>query len=270
MIHLTSLRRRSGRPLATLLLGAAVVLLPAGPGYADRPCGAGYVTTFDGKYTSASTSIYGVRARIENRSIDLCGDGGSDGGVSAWTMLSAPSATSSNRINFAQVGYAKTGALSTYGVHDKVVFAFNTTQCYATLGCGQGDDESISVKFTTSAPPDGRNYYAVYLDSSTDRVTMAQNGNVIKALGYDVTGRWSATWFGQYFGETFDRGDDVPGTSANRTSFDYLQWYGSSGGINFFGDPAIHEDPVPYAPYKRDATTPASGGVGFDIWTDRS
>lgn len=252
-----------------LLLATALVSLPAAPSLAARACSSGYINTFDGKYTAASSSYYGVRSRIEKAGINLCGStlGYSDGGASAWAMLSAASASSGSRINFAQVGYTKTGALSAYGIHETTVFAFNTTSCYATFSCGPAD-QTVSVKFTGTAPPTGRNFYAVYLDSVDDRITMVQNGVVVKKLGYDVSGRWDPRWFGQYFGETFDRGDDIMGSNADRTDFDYLQWYNSSGGINFFSGADIYQDPVAYSRYQRQATSPAGGGQGFQIWTD--
>lgn len=257
--------------IAGALVAAGCAVSLASPSHAARACSSGYVNTFDGKYTSASSSIFGVRARIEKNNINLCGPGitSSDGGVSAWSMLSAPSASSNSRINFAQVGYTKTGLYSGYGIHETTAFAFNTTACYATFSCGP-NDATRSFKFTDTAPPNANNFYAVYLNSGDDRIKMVENGVVIKSLNFDVTGKWGTTWFGQYFGETFDRGDDIMGSPSNHTSFDYLQWYGSSGGLNFFGDPSIHEDPVAYSRYQRSSTNPSSGGVGFDIWTDPS
>lgn len=224
--------------------------------------------SFIGKSTNASTSIYGVRSQIENNAINLCGSNqsSSDGGVSAWSMLSAATVGNSSRINFAQVGYSKTGGLSAYGAHDKVVFSFFTKKCYAEGTCS--GNNAFEVTFTNDAPPSGSNFYAVYLNAGNDRIRMVQNGQVIDELGYDVTGLWRSDWFGQYFGETFDRGDDVMGDAQDKTDFAFLQWYNSSGGINFFASGDLNPGSSGAPRYHRENFTPSGGGQGFRVWTD--
>lgn len=259
-------------PASLLLAIGSLVVLAAAPSAASLACDlSGHSNKFIGENSDDSTAIYGVRSRIEYQAMDLCSDvSTSDGGVSAWSMLSAPSVLSDSNINFAQVGYTKLGDLAGYGITPTTVFAFNTTECFATLSCGPTDPK-ISVKFTNIAPPSGANFYAVYLNASDDFIYMVQNGVMVKRLGYDVTGKWKPNWFAQYFGETFDYGDDVMGTPTNKTNFDYLQWYSSSGALIDFSapggpQPAMYGSTKPVR-YDREYTSPAGGGHGFRIWT---
>lgn len=225
----------------------------------------GNANYYDGGNSSGSTSFYGVRAKIESRPMNTCGNSGSTsfGGVSAWTLLQANSVTT-GKPQFAQVGYAQTGAFSRYGFNDRTIFSFNTKSCYANATCGQ--NSPISYSFYNVTPPAGMTFYSVYLDGNDDRITMANDGVVYKKLNFDVTGKWEPFWGGVFSGETFDAGDNMPGTVTNKTSFESLQWFNSTGGINNFSASNVYARQDRPGVYKRETY---NSGTAYRIWTER-
>jgi hypothetical protein len=173
---------------------------------------------------------------------------------------------------YAQAGYAKFGVnapAEASGVH---IFAEYTRQC-APDNCGTG---SKIVRRVVPAPSNGYTTYRVVLRADDDRIHMGHNATNILTMARDVTGEWHPDWRGDFAGETWHSTSDVPGTDSNRTAFNNIEFYNSSGGINFIqqlnayacpdSDPGCEE--FGYFRYDQAIGDAQVGGKYVRIWTD--
>jgi hypothetical protein len=249
------------------MLGLQVVLM-AQPSNAAYACDA-LASNLLGKYSATSTSVYGTRARIEYRNPDLCGSDTDGAGVSGvWQAVTADSVPSGDGYarNYAQVGYIQLGGAApgtTSGIH---IFSQWTRKCFAHRTCGANPTTNDLAATQYWPAPTGTHIYAEYLRASDDRIHLYAHGDQIDVMGFDVTGDWSTAWRSEYFGETHHDADDLPGTSTAKTAFDYIQYYNSSGALNFWGSLNNGNSGVP-ARYQREAYSPSVGGLGMRLWT---
>lgn len=227
--------RRTRCPQVSAL---SIVLLGWGLQSADK-ASAAYATCqprTPGSYFAGATSgedqkIYGSRARIDFKDPDLCDNNyaESNGVSAAWTMVAADSRVTSDqrRAQYAQVGYYDAGSLSGYA-SGKRLFTQYTTTCSSTVnGCTASQDP-----FTTAVhgTPSGTHTYVTLHNNVVGApITMYYDGDPLASTDYTPTATWAPAWDAQFLGETQDRGDDVPGTSGNRTRFEDLVYYNSSG-----------------------------------------
>lgn len=257
---------KSANVALVALISSAVGLVPSAA-HAEGQCVSSGAAYFDGTESYRNTNVFGARARIEYRNPTLCNSGENTGVSLAWTMVTARSVAhpgDSHYDGYAQVGYVKFGgaAGSLAGSH---VFSQWTRQCKVQgYPCPNGETKTIYL-----AAPSARSYCAVYRRASSDRIVLDVDGETISTMGYDTQGIWRPEWQGQFYGETFHVGDNMPGNKTNKTDFDYLQRYGSAGGLNFFTNAELKPlySSVPNY-YWNETFSPAGGGFGFRIWTD--
>jgi hypothetical protein len=179
---------------------AMTLLLPAMPAAATASCsGAG--NWFDGAYKSG-TSLYAVDSTISKPNIPgLCGSTHSD--VSVWSMIA--SGSNANTLGYAQSGYGRTHGESNVYYFAEYHHPYASGDVFKEGGVAAGGVE-----------------YDEYYDFSGGRIHMTVGSSTFLTTDYDPILYWSAPWQAQWFGETHDRGDDMPGTSSNPAYFSSL------------------------------------------------
>lgn len=94
------------------------------------------------------------------------------------------------------------------------------------------------------------------------------NDQVVDRTPFNPDTTWTAPFEAQFFGETWDPGDDMPGTKSTPAHFTQWQIWTDQG---YLGPPqALAPNTGPYYYY---AFTPAGTSTtysGMDIWTDRT
>ncbi|MBN2113229.1 MAG: hypothetical protein JW785_03780 [Acidimicrobiia bacterium] len=184
------------------MIAAAVVLLAApSPADAAVPCGdADWAWYFDGVYEQPASSAYAARATIRERNIALCSNAsGVTAGALAWTML-----TDSTYSGYAQIGYAEYPA-------------YTTTRRFWEYNDGEGWWNRL--RFADIAAGTDHVYEVVY-SFTYGTVGMLVDGSLKQTTPFSIEfGEWPTPWQGQWMGETWDRGDDVPGTSTAKARF---------------------------------------------------
>jgi len=178
-------------------------------------------------------------------------------------MITAAPVDSAGSDGWAQTGYIQAGAAAPAmpgsGIHYVSQF---TRKCKLHGTCGSASPYTTVFVGT----PSGSQLYAAYLRASDDLIHMTVGSTQIDQLNYDVTGDWVSAWRAEYGAETYHHADDVPGTAADVTSFDYLQRYTSSGTLEFIS--SLSDTAIPVSRYHRKNTSPSVGGLGFNVWTD--
>ncbi len=108
--------------------------------------------------------------------------------------------------------------------------------------------------------------YLVEYSFTDGKVRMYRNdGGDLLETSPSVDGHWGTGWTGQFQGETFDAGDNIPGNSTNKTSFTQ-RTVRECHGCNYV-DPSSYDLNSNLAVYKKAWTNEPKA---FDIWTDRS
>lgn len=230
------------------LVALAAVLVPValtGPANAATVCvDVGPANQFDG-YRS-TTSVSGVTGSIVDRDAALCTPGDPTSAFSAWVMLGGGGAD-----QYAQVGYAR-GA----GMTAPVVF----TEYNDGTGLAPGWTRSLFTGWVSGSTKT----YSVIYNYSTAKIGMYANGQLLSTTPWCADCVWTPGWTAQFFGETIDRGDDVPGTSSVKTSFTNLSArYCRSCA---YTAPVVAAAGSTQAPYKFQWV---SNPTSFNIWTQR-
>lgn len=251
--------------LATLSSGTLAISVVPAANAAPATCPVYTSQTNYGIAGAYAVSTAGARARIEYNNPDLCGSDADGPGLStAWTMITAGSAVGGAH-GWAQSGYIQLGSaaqpFNTNGIHYFYQF---TKACRVRGNCAAGDT-GLTTKFF-GTPQAGTAFYSDFLRISDHRIHMYAAGVDLGIVGYDTDGDWDHAWSAQNGVETFHKDDDVPGTSTDVTSFDYLQRYLADESTTFLSNTTT-VNPT-YSRHKMAATTPAGGGIGFNAWTD--
>jgi hypothetical protein len=187
--------------LAIVILGTAGLLAGTPPAVAQAiaACGdAGVVHRFAGFKTGSPQ--YGATAQIRDRAIALCSNAaGATSGASAWVMLAGGSTH-----EYAQAGFARIagmpGALRFTEYNDGEDAAPNWNRSWWN-GFSAGTNHAYTIAYSFS----------------TGRITGTVDGQTLFTTPWSSDTEWHPGWNGQFMGETWDRGDDVPGTAAART-----------------------------------------------------
>lgn len=264
MLSMRSRRSRRSRALAGAAALISVAL--AGPIAAGQnspavaagsSCGtlSNYLAVTESAYT---TSNFGIRADIETNDPALCSSsGGSPSLSTAWAML-----TPNQAYHWAQAGYIRVGTDNT-GYPGAVGFHYVAQY---TKACQPNCSGNGYTTVVTGSPGTATHTYASYLRASDDRIHMTVDGTNLLTVGYDVTGVWVNSWAGQFGGETYHAQSDIPGTTGDRTRFNYIQKYGSGGAINFIS--TLNMVGSPPSRYHRDTGAAGVGGLFLDVWTN--
>ena len=116
----------------------------------------------------------------------------------------------SGPFQYAQIGYAKLGGMS-------------TTQTFTEYNDGTVTDMNMAHWWRTFFPgiwSSGVTHdYTVDYNSSTEKVYMSIGGAVKTVTPWSADVVFDGPWSGQFFGETRDPGDDISGTSTSRANF---------------------------------------------------
>lgn len=269
--HVQRIAAASG--MLALLLGFLFAVAPQSNAVADCTIESFPNGRNIGYSTPAVTTTFGVHGRIEFNNPNLCTDQyGSDGLSAAWVMLEARSVTdptNSDADGWAQVGYLRMGSRTQIdnpnpGLH---YFGQITQECRSAPGPCSGSP--LRTRF--GGTPSSAVSYDAYLRQDDDRIHLYFDGVNLMHVGYDTTGVWQNQWSCYYAEETFDAGDDMPGTDADRTHFDNLKRYLIDRSLDFVQTlnrtgPGTHFPQYHLSPY-------SGGDIGqyeFDVWTDRS
>lgn len=177
-------------------------------------------------------------------------------------MVTASSASTSNPAadGWAQTGYGQFGSAAPFPKSGFHVFSQYTKKCKNTLSC-TGSPVTTWMGGTVTVS----HFYENYVRSSDGRINMAIDGTVVATTNYNPSGDWSPNYAGQFAGEVIHPQSDVPGTSSDVTTFDYLQKYASNGSIAFFQ--SINPAPVPYSRFNRSVSNSSVGGKKLNAWT---
>lgn len=258
-----SVSRLMARSVAACLMAVAATVSLAPPATAAYACStrSNYLA---GATSAFNSTVFGARARIEYNNPDLCGNDSTGPSFSvAWSMVTAGSATSSSpsRDGWAQAGFGQFGSGAGFGDSGLHVFSQYTLKCKNTGTCGSTNPYITTFGGTVSTT----HYYENYVRASDGRIRMGVDGTVLDVTNYDPSGDWDPDYAGQFAGETGHAASDVPGTSSDPTSFDYVQKYNSNGSISFFSN--ISRVTSTAARHKSAEFSPGSGGQGLNIWT---
>jgi len=176
----------------------------------------------------------------------------------AWSMVCGNSCSSTSQ--YAQSGYNRNRDWT----YNEFFAEYTNPSCNAGF-C----DKFLGNTYNGDNYP----YYSVYNSSQHD-IQMFAAGNVLMSTGYDPANpndpdHWSSPWHTEYNGETFNGGDDVPGTSSAMASFTSVayattQWNGS-GSPSFTN---VNDSPFDNSfPTKRYYSFKNSGSSAFNIYT---
>lgn len=250
--------------LGASLVLCAVLLSPQPAAQASNACGIAPGNYFAAAGNPPSVSTFGIRAKIEYRTLNLCDSAaGSNGGTSAWAMLTADPVSTAGKKGYAQVGYFRNGVNS--GYRDGT---WNFTQ-YSSLCYEQGTCQPGQAQWATAywGQPDQALHIYTVARASDEFIHMRIDGTYLTRMAHKVGGVWKPEWESNYAAETHQQGDDVPGTTANTTSFYFLQRQLTDGTWQYY---ANWSDLAPFATISRhhaEEFNPATG-LGFQTWTD--
>lgn len=212
--------------------------------------------------------IYGVSGRISYYNPDMCDNDATTAATSsAWSMVTAPSATYPNdpsHQGYAQSGYLDAGPASGYqaGV---TTFSQYLRKCAVDNAGYCGSEVGFNTAYWVG--PSGTWSYASQYEVNNDRlIHMYAHGYQLDETNYDPLGDWQNAWQCQFFGETHDNATGMPGTAATHVNVDNLIKKDSNLANSFVGVTTfVTANDVRY---RLARYTPAGGGQGFQIWTD--
>jgi hypothetical protein len=167
-------------------------------------CGnAGYLNRFDGIRTVSS--VYIAQGTLIDRPVALCTPSDGTSGASAWFMIAG------GTHEYAQIGYARVAGQS-------------STATFTEYNDGTDAPPGWSRSFWPGIFVSGHSHsYVVSYSFSTGHISMTVGGVTKATTPWGADTAWSAPFTGQFFGESWDAGDDVPGTSAAKAAFSSLR-----------------------------------------------
>jgi hypothetical protein len=221
------------------LLAAMFVGTP-GPTFASQACG-NRSNYFDG-FDTRDFTLYGAYGNINTRAGALCSGG--TGASAAWTMVADNYFSGGG--GYAQSGYAsQTGNVTARYFSQYRKFSSNTP---TTVWGGNAS---------------GTNLFITNYHFDTGHLYMYVNNTVLDHTAFDpAAGVWVGPWDGQYFGETWNPGDDMPGIAGTHVTFSTLR-YDKCRSCGWVSIPTGHGAVTGSSRYHFSGST-----AQFDIWTD--
>jgi hypothetical protein len=200
----------------------------------------------DGIVTNFSP-VYSARGSIVDLPVGLCSPGDGSASGSAWVMVAGGGVK-----EYAQVGFAREPGMAT-----PMRFTATNDGEGQDLdfypGWSNGTNHFYEVLFSFGGPP---RYFTLKVDS---QVLMVEDDWSPEG------GEWHVGWTGQFFGETWDRGDDMPGTKTNKEHFTNVKTI-TCWACGWVVPPnPVHPTSIPS--YYRFAWVAQPNY--FDIWTER-
>lgn len=193
------------------------------------------------------TTQYGVEADLVDRPISLCSNvNGASSGASAWGMLAGGGPN-----EYAQVGFAKTAGMAG---------AMRFTEYNDGSSTAPGWNRTWWSGFSAGTT----HTYNVAYSFSTGKVSASSDGQSLFTTPWAADGGTGQPGYtGQFLGETWDRGDDVPGTSTAKSNFRNVTAR-SCRGCSYVGVNGTAGSDL--AAHKQNWITKTTA---FDIWTQR-
>lgn len=193
-----------GIRIRVLAVVVALLLLPVSGAAATGACGdVDFENYFDGYYSV--NQVFSSKAVIRDRPIFLCNENqGATSASSVWAMVAGQGPN-----QYAQVGYLKIAGMTkpaAFTEYNDGTNIWNSSHwwrvTYAAIW-------SSGVQHT----------YVVDYNDTTAKLYMQIDGLTKASTPWSPNLVWNTPWSAQFFGETWDRGDDVPGTAGAREDF---------------------------------------------------
>jgi len=162
---------------------------------------------FDGNRSDAQR-VYAVRGKIRDRKINLCLDPGNtdnDSAASIWVMVAGW-----NAFEYAQVGYARIAGMA-------------APQAFIEYNDGENVAPGWARIFLPGIWADAAQHtYVVDYSGITGKLYFSIDGLNKGSMPWSPDFEWSTPWEGQFYAETWDLGDDVPGVAGARADWSLL------------------------------------------------
>lgn len=195
-------RSRAIRVLAAALTATLLPLgVAVGGAAATGSCGS-TSNYFDGGITTSP--VYYLSGTITDRNVALCSSNPNTSGASAWLMIAGGGAS-----EYAQIGFARVGGMS-------------STMRFTEYNDGSNVAPGWARGWYSGFSAGSNHSYVVSYSFTTGRISMTVDGSTKATTPWGADTSWSPGWEGQVFGETWNTGDDVPGTASARTNFGSL------------------------------------------------
>ncbi len=201
---------------------------------------------------SNSAQTFAVKGKIRDRPINLCLDPNNtddDSGVAIWVMLAGW-----NNNEYAQVGYARETWMG-------------APQSFVEYNDGENVEPNWHRQYYGGIWSSGAQHtYVVDYSGVTGRIYFSIDGLGKGSTPWSPDLEWGAPWEGQFYAETWDRGDDIPGTAGARADWSLLAIQVAEPGswVNPEGEALTGPADVPA--YKKAWT---SWPTAFQTWTQR-
>jgi hypothetical protein len=200
-------RKRSAAVIALMLVGAAF-LVPAAS--ATTACQDSQMHHwFDGMDArDPSSTTTGVWGYIRDRPIATCGSTvGDTSGASIWVMLTPGQIAP----EYAQAGYLK-------------IAGWNAPLAFEEYNDGSDEHPGWQAYYFGSIWSSGTAHsYKVDDSSVTNKIYIYIDGVQRFSPPWDPELVWATPWIAEYDAETYDRGDDVPGTLNSKVDYSILR-----------------------------------------------
>lgn len=240
-----------GSRLVRFAVGAFAVVVGFGPvSVATRAAIACQNGSFQHYFDGNRSNIlhtWAAQGRIRDRPINLCLDPGNtddDSGAAIWVMVAGywPD-------EYAQAGYARLPGFATR--------AFTESDDGAEPG---GHSQVFHNGIWVSG---AQHTYTVSYSAQTAKLHFQIDGVSKGSTSWSPDVVWHAPWEGQFYSESLDSGDDVPGTAGARADWSLLKVQTTLGTWKNPDGQALTSD---LAAYKNGWTT---WPVAFQTWTSR-
>jgi hypothetical protein len=214
--------------------------------------------TWDGAVGTGAGSVRGADAYITNEQPSLCTPGDGTSGSSAWSMVAG-----AGQNQYAQAGYLTEPGWSA----PKMFTEYND----GTRQDGQTTTtQHWSRKFWVTSPATGIHGNAKFATGiySSGSINILINDQLVDWTPFNPDTTWTAPFNAQFLGETWDPGDDMPGTKSTPAHFTQWQIWTDQG---YLGPPQVLTPKT--GAYYYYAFTPSGTSTsysGVDIWTDRT
>jgi hypothetical protein len=245
------------RPPAVVAVLAVTSLAAMGLGAAPARAGGGCVTPtcahfFDGATATRGGSVVGAVAYLSDEQPSLCAPADGTTGSSDWVMVGDTSST----LMYAQAGYIQLPGRSLPTIFTEYDDGTRTDGATST------DAHWKRTLFVPDPALHSTAKFAVGLSYDGKAMNMLVNDQLVTTTPFDPHATWGPQWMGEFLGEGWDAGDDVPGTSAARARFTQMNLWDTVGG---YGRPIVERAQTTGTWYYNSTTA-----AGIDIWTDRT
>lgn len=194
----------------TLILVASLLTSTIAGVEATGACGDGWGSPHYWDGTASTYQIFAALGTIRDRPIYLCSETvGASSSASAWAML-AGSGGPTGENQYAQAGFLK-------------LAGWSSPMAFEEYDDGSGASPGWQQYFFGSIWSNGvRHTYKVDYSAVTGKIYIYIDGAQKFSPPWSPDTAWNTPWHAEFFGETFDRGDDVPGTAGARDDFTAL------------------------------------------------